>query len=289
MLNSTTTTQIKTANKMRISAVIITKNEALNIGRCLSSLMQVADEIVIVDAFSQDETERVCHTFPNVRFFSRTWLGYSAAKNFGNEKATHGYILSIDADEALSDTLQAELLKLKPILRGPEAYEMPRLNHIGSSPVHHSGWYPDVKIRLFPKKTAHWVGDFVHERLNFHGQIKRLKSDLLHFTFHSAEQFEAKMMHYAELDAAQNFSKGRHRFFVPTALKAELKFLSVYCLHLGFLDGKNGRIIARQMAKNVIWKYIALQKLQHTEDIWTKWSYQLANFFTPHPSPTGDL
>lgn len=266
---------------MKISAVIITKNEALNITRCLSSLTHVVDEIVVIDAFSQDETESLCRAFPNVRFVPRVWAGFSATKNFGNDLATHDYILSIDADEALSDALQAELLEIKLLLRGDEAYEMPRLNHVGSSPIRHCGWYPDAKIRLFPKKTARWMGDFVHERLEFTGQVERLKSDLLHFTFHSVEQFEAKMIHYAELDAAQNFAKGKHTFFLPMILKTEFKFLSIYFLKLGFLDGKNGRIIARQMAKNVVWKYIALHRLEHTEDIWTRMSEHLADFFTP--------
>jgi glycosyltransferase involved in cell wall biosynthesis len=272
---------------MKISAVIITKNEALNITRCLSSLTSVVDEIIVIDAFSQDETEVLCRAFPNVRFVLRVWAGFSAAKNFGNDLASHDYILSIDADEALSDALQAELLKIKPLLNGDTVYEMSRLNHVGSSPIHHCGWYPDAKVRLFSKKSARWVGDFVHERLEFKGQVERLKSDLLHFTFRSVEQFEAKMIHYAELDAAQNFKKGKHSFFVPMVLKTEFKFLSIYFLKLGFLDGKNGRIIARQMAKNVVWKYIALHRLEHTEDIWTRLSYHLADFFTPTPTMIG--
>lgn len=273
---------------MKISTVIITKNEASNIARCLTSLTDVADEIIVVDAYSQDQTEAICRTFPTVKFVSRTWTSFAAAKNFGNDLATHDYILSVDADEVLSAELRDELCDLKPNLRvqtplgwSRTAYEMPRLNHVGTSPIRYCGWYPDVKIRLFPKNAARWVGDFVHERLDFDGKVERLKSHLLHFTFRSTEQFECKLLYYAELTAQEEFLKRHRSSFVFMLLKAEFKFLNVYFFKLGFLDGQNGRLIANLLAKGIVWKYVALQRLQRKENLWTILGYRFAAFLSP--------
>ncbi|MBL7817457.1 MAG: glycosyltransferase family 2 protein [Saprospiraceae bacterium] len=248
---------------MRISVVIITKNEESNIKRCLDSLHEVADEIIVIDSFSTDSTEAICRSYPNLTFVSRTWQGYAAAKNYGNDLAQHPYILSIDADEVLSDKLRLEILSLKPILRG--GYVMPRLNHIGQKPIKFSGWYPDAKVRLFPKAEATWVGDFVHEKLIFKGEIQRLTHDLLHFTYSSFEQFDKKMRHYAALGAQDMFTKGKKMSAFFMVLKVIFKFFSVYILKFGFLDGREGRLIATESSKSIYWKYTALQQLNRTK------------------------
>ena len=247
---------------MKISTVIITKNEATNIERCLKSLSGVADEIIIVDAYSQDATREICEKFSEVRFYSKSWGGYAASKNYGNGLAVYNYILSIDADEVLSEALRLELLQLKPRLIGEAAFEMPRLNHVGEAEIKHCGWYPDFKVRLFPKKSAMWVGDFVHEQLYFFGKIERLKNDLLHFTYHSEAQFESKMTQYAKLAAEEAFKKGKRCILGVALLKAGFKFFNIYFIKLGFLDGNNGGLIARQMSKNILLKYFVLKQLR---------------------------
>lgn len=244
---------------MKITAVIITKNEEPNIRRCLDSLQKVADEIIVVDAMSTDRTEAICREYPNLIFVSRTWMGYAATKNYGNGLAKNPYILSIDADEVLSEKLRLEILEKKSILRG--GYSMPRLNHIGQKAIRFSGWYPDTKIRLFPKKEATWTGDFVHEKLVYEGEVQRLKNDLLHFTYHSYDQFDQKMRNYAVLSAKEMFSKGKRLGFGLMVLKMIFKFFSIYILKLGILDGQEGYIIALESSKSIYWKYDVLQNL----------------------------
>ncbi len=244
---------------MKITAVIITKNEELNIARCLDSLQEVADEIIVVDALSKDKTEETCRQYPNVVFISREWAGYAASKNYGNSLAHHPYILSIDADEVLSENLRLEIQKEKPILRG--AYSMPRLNHMGQKAIRFSGWYPDRKIRLFPKAETKWTGDFVHERIIYDGEVKPLKNDLLHYTYSSFEQYDKKMRHYGTLGAKDMFSKEKHLTWGFMVLKVFFKFFSVYILKLGFLDGLQGLSIAYESAKTIYWKYDVLQEL----------------------------
>ncbi len=257
---------------MKITAVIITKNEEPNIGRCLDSLQDVADEIIVVDALSTDKTEAICWQYPNMVFVSREWAGYAASKNHGNSLAQHPYILSIDADEVLSENLRLEIQAEKLSLRGtsPTArnevelrgvYSMPRLNHIGQKPIRFSGWYPDRKIRLFPKAKTQWTGDFVHERLEFQGEVKPFKSNLLHYTYSSFTQYDNKMRNYGTLGAKDMFSKGKHLSWGFMVLKVFFKFFSVYVLKLGVLDGLEGLNIAYESAKTIYWKYAVLQEL----------------------------
>ena len=245
---------------MKISAVIITKNEESNIKRCLDALQKVADEIIVIDAMSTDKTEAMCRQYPNMNFVSRTWTGYAASKNYGNSLAQNPYILSIDADEVLSDKLRLEILENKFLLRG--AYSMPRLNHIGQKAIQFSGWYPDTKIRLFPKETAQWTGDFVHEKLVYQGEVQRLKNDLLHYTYSSFDQFDKKMRLYAALSGQEMFAEGKRLGFILMVLKVIFKFISVYLLKRGILDGREGFVIALESAKSIYWKYGVLQGLK---------------------------
>ncbi len=250
---------------MKITAVIITKNEEPNIGRCLDSLQDVADEIIVVDALSTDKTEAICRQYPNMVFVSREWAGYASSKNYGNGLAQHPYILSIDADEVLSEKLRFEIQEQKLSSRDTKqlrgAYSMPRLNHIGQKAIRFSGWYPDRKIRLFPTAETHWTGNFVHERLEYKGEVTPLKSDLLHYTYSSFSQYDNKMRNYGTLGAKDMFSRGKHLSWGFMILKVFFKFFSVYILKLGILDGLEGLNIAYESAKTIYWKYDVLRML----------------------------
>ena len=250
---------------MKITTVIITKNEEANIKRCLDSLQDVADEIIIVDSLSTDKTEAICRTYPNLIFVSRTWAGYAATKNYGDSLAQHPYIMSIDADEVLSEKLRLEIIKMKPILRG--VYQMPRLNHIGNKAIKFSGWYPDAKVRLFPKQGSYWSGEFVHEKLVYDGEVHYLKNDLLHYTYQNFAQFDKKMRNYAVLSAHEMYAKGRHLGFGFMLLKAFFKFFSISILKLGIFDGIEGLEIAYETSKSVFWKYEVLYKLYGEENM----------------------
>ena len=247
---------------MTITAVIITKNEAKNIARCLDSLTGVVDEIIVLDAFSTDTTQAICQSYPTARFIQREWDGYAASKNFANAQATSDYILSLDADEMLSLELKKNILKARLTFDGSTAYQFNRLNYIAQHPIHHSGWYPDRKVRLFPKKTAEWVGDFAHETLQTAAQMDTIKGDLWHFTSPSFEQMAEKQFQYAELGAQELHKKNKHVSFITHYGKVFFKFFSIYILKMGFLDGISGFKIARISAQALHHKFITLNALK---------------------------
>lgn len=252
---------------MTITAIIITKNEAANIARCLNSLQEVADEIIVLDAFSTDETPIICQSYPSVKFIQKAWEGYAASKNFADSQAKNEYILSLDADEMLSEELKSSILSIKLRVETHKAFQFNRLNHIASQPIHYSGWYPDRKVRLFPKTNSKWAGDFVHEILQTDSPLQTIKGDLLHFTCSSFEQMERKQRQYAEFGAIELFRNGKHIPEFLRLLKVFFKFFCIYFIKLGFLDGINGFKIALMSAKYLNFKFIILQKLEEQKNV----------------------
>lgn len=248
--------------KISITAVIITKNEALNIEKCLDSITGIVNEIIVLDAFSTDHTPEICRRYPSVKFVQRPWEGYAASKNYANELATSSYILSLDADEMLSEALKASITAIKNEENADVAFQCNRLNHIAHQPIHHSGWYPDKKVRLFPKKTSKWTGDFVHEKLHTTTNVQHIKGDLLHFTCTTFDQMENKQRQYAEIGAYELINKGKQAYTLVRLLKVFYKFFSIYCLKLGFLDGYHGYRIAFISAKYLNLKFLMLKRFQ---------------------------
>lgn len=237
-----------------VSAVIITKNEARNIGRCLASLVGVADEVIVLDSHSTDSTQGICLAH-GARFIPQDWLGYAATKNLGNNLCSHPYILSMDADEALSPQLKESILALGGKLQG--AYQFNRLAFYCGTPVRHGGWYPDRKVRLFPKDAAAWQGDFVHEELVLAPGMKTtwLEGDLLHYTYYSVEEHWARARKYAGLAADAMVGRGKMGLLLKACLSPGWRFVQMYFIKAGFLDGKAGWNIARITAMEVWWKY----------------------------------
>lgn len=239
---------------MKITATIITKNEERNIGRCLKSLQGIVDEVVVVDTFSEDQTPIICADFGAV-FIEKEWLGYAATKNFANEQASHSYILSLDADEALSDELRKSILAIKSDLRG--VYEFNRLAFYCGKAIRNGGWYPDRKIRLFPKGKACWEGAFVHEELQVDpGQmVQRLEGDLLHYTYYSLAEHRERARKYADLAAQRIANSGKKNLFWKRWLSPVFRFFKMYFLKTAFLDGKAGYHISLITAQEVAMKY----------------------------------
>jgi glycosyltransferase involved in cell wall biosynthesis len=245
-----------------ISAVIITLNEEHNIGRCLKSLEGVAEDIVVVDAGSSDTTAAISVSH-GARVVVREWTGYSAQKNFANGLALHPYILSMDADEELSPELRQLLLKHKEAgLSG--AYRFPRLTNYCGSWVRHGGWYPDAKVRLFPRDKARWKGEHVHEELELDRDVRitDLKADLLHYSYHTTRDHADRIERYSTLHARKMKEAGRRATMVKRYLSPVVKFLQGYMFQLGFLDGRAGLQIAWYSAKAVRMKYAKLADLQ---------------------------
>lgn len=251
---------------MKISATIITLNEERNIERCVRSLQPIADEIIVLDSYSSDKTEEICAAL-GVRFEKRKWEGYSASKNYLNSLATGDYILSIDADEEVDDELAEEIKKIKGKNTENAAYSFNRLTNYCGKWIKHCGWYPDVKTRLFPKNGSHWEGEFVHEELVIPEQCKivQLGGHLNHYSYYSYTEHKERADKYSALTAQKLFHRGKKASIMKPYLSAIGRFISMYVLKLGFMDGKMGYKIASISAASNIFKYKELRRLNNGE------------------------
>ena len=243
-----------------LSLVIITFNEERNIERCIRSVLDVADEIIVVDSFSSDKTPQICKNY-NVRFYQRKWEGYSNTKNYANSLSTNDYVFSIDADEALSEELKTSIMQAKAKgFKG--AYQMNRLTNYCGKWINHGSWYPDKKIRIWNKKQGQWQGE-IHEKIVFVDNIKiqQLKGDLLHYSYYSLEDHYRQIDKFTNLSAEELLQKSKKYSKAKELSSAIAKFIKDYVFFAGFLDGKEGFRIARLSAKATAMKYKKLKKL----------------------------
>jgi glycosyltransferase involved in cell wall biosynthesis len=238
---------------MKITATIITFNEERNIARAIESL-RCCDEILMLDSGSSDHTLDVAKNL-GARVIEETWHGYAKQKNLAAERASHDWILSIDADEALSESLEGEIWNLKK--NGPkhDAYTMPRLAQYLGRWIFHGGWYPDRKVRLYHRGRAQWVGEFVHESVKVDGRVGRLDANLLHYTCDSLSEHMRTMNRYTTLAAEELVARRQkiatHRLVIDPAWT----FVKGYVLQRGFLDGMEGLAIAYMSSLYTFLKY----------------------------------
>jgi glycosyltransferase involved in cell wall biosynthesis len=248
-----------------ISAVIITFNEASSIERCLSSLDGIADEIIVVDSFSTDSTEEICRKY-NARFVTHEFTGFMDQKNFSLTLASHKYILSLDADEALSPELHDSLVRIKNDLNS-DGYIFNRHGNFCGQWINHSAWYPDRQLRLFNKEKGHWGTINIHEtfKMNPGCKVTRLKGDLLHWSSNSVDDFSDKIISYSHIAAREFYKKGKKASFFTPSVHFIWRLFLTYFLHFGFLDGRNGWKICFLGAKSSYLKYFNLRILQREE------------------------
>jgi glycosyltransferase involved in cell wall biosynthesis len=240
-------------NPVKISAAVITLNEERNIARALESL-RCADEIVVVDSGSSDRTIEVARRL-GARVVEEPWRGYAGQKNFASQCAAYDWILSIDADEAVSEELECEILALKRDGPRYDGYSMPRLAQYLGRWIRHGGWYPDRKVRLFNRERAEWVGEYVHESVRVAGSTGVLRGKLLHFTCDSLSDHLRTLDRYTTLAAREVAAKNSR---VPTyrmMLDPAWTFLRTYIVRRGFLDGPQGLAIAWMAALYTFLKY----------------------------------
>ena len=244
-----------------LSAVIITYNEEKNIGRCLDSIKDICDEIIVIDSYSTDGTEKICKGIGNVRFIKQEWLGYAGSKNTGNQLAHNKWILSMDADEALSKELAKSILSVKSKLNN-SFYSFNRLTNYCGTWIKHSGWYPDTKVRIFNSDKAHWEG-LIHEILVYDKSIpvKKLKGDLLHYSYYSIKEHEQQIQKYSALAAEELKSRGKKSNFIIELFSPITKFFETYLFKKAFLDGKAGYTISIMTARATKLKYRKLRNL----------------------------
>ncbi len=243
---------------MKISATIITFNEERNISRVIESL-RCCDEIFVLDSGSNDRTVEIA-TKLGARVVDASWHGYAAQKNIAADLAANDWIFSIDADESLSEALEAEIWQIKKA--GPEfdGYTVPRLAQYLGRWIMHSGWHPDRKVRLFNRNRAKWVGEFVHESVKVDGSVGHLKSNLLHFTCDSLSEHVRTMDSYTTLAAQEIAAREKIVPISKLLLDPPWTFFQTYVLKLGFLDGVEGLTIAYMAA---FYNYVKYAKARH--------------------------
>lgn len=231
---------------MKISATIITFNEERNVARVIESL-RCCDEILVLDSGSNDRTVEIA-TKLGARVIEASWHGYAAQKNIAAELASNDWILSLDADESVSEALEAEIWHIKK--SGPQfdGYTVPRLAQYLGRWILHSGWHPDRKVRLFDRTKAKWVGSFVHESVTVTGTVGHLKSNLLHFTCNSLSEHVRSMDRYTTLAAQEIASQQKNIGLSLLLFDPPWTFLRTYIWKLGFLDGAEGLAIAYMAA-----------------------------------------
>lgn len=246
---------------VKLSAVVITLNEEKKIERCLSSLVPVADEIIVVDSYSTDNTQAICEKY-NARFISQKFLGYTEQKNFAIDQATYDHIISLDGDEALSEELQQSLLELKSNWKY-EGYYINRFNNFCGQWIKHSDWYPDRKLRAFRKGSGRWKGVNIHEKFQLDNpkSYGKLKGDILHWNYLTYSEFNKQTEKFSTISAQSYYQRGKKATVFNVVFNPTWAFFKSYVLRLGFLDGFNGFVIGVQTAHITFLKYIKLREL----------------------------
>lgn len=226
--------------------------------RVIESL-RCCDEIIVLDSGSNDRTVELA-TNLGARVIEASWHGYAAQKNIAANFAKYDWVLSLDADESLSEALEAEIWQIKK--NGPEfdGYTMPRLAQYLGRWILHSGWYPDRKVRLFDRRKAKWVGEFVHEAVHVEGRVGHLKSNLLHFTCDSLSEHVRSMDRYTTLAAQEIAAREESVGMGRLLLNPTWTFLKTYVVKLGFMDGAEGLAIAYMAA---FYNFLKYSKARH--------------------------
>lgn len=254
-------------NSVRLSLAIITFNEEKNILRCIKSARMVADEVLVIDSFSADATCSLAAS-AGAKVIMNHFHGHIQQKNFAITQCTYDWILSLDADEALDETLLNSILEVK---RNPQffGYRMNRLNNYCGQWIRHCGWYPDTKIRLFHKSYAHWTGINPHDRLELNEGISSgfLDGDILHYSYPTRADHLLQIENFSSIAAKEFHKKGVHSGWLILVVKVIAQFFKSYFLKTGFLDGRAGFTISRLSAFATYRKYYKLMQINKGYEI----------------------
>lgn len=244
----------------KLSVVIISKNEERLIESVVQAARKVTDDIILIDSGSSDRTVALA-TSAGARCIDQVWLGYSATKNFGTAQAKHDWILSLDADEVMDDALIDQLNTLS--LSRDCIYELSRITNYCGQWIKHSGWYPDYITRLYHKEDHHWNEKLVHESLTdiASKKVTLLSGLLLHYSYASLEQHQAKCDKYAKYRAQEWIASHKKPAILKQWFGPTVRFIRNYVWQRGFLDGKAGYNIAINEAKMVKMQFIYYNEL----------------------------
>lgn len=245
-----------------LSVTILTHNEEQSVEACLNSLIGVADEIVVVDSFSGDRTVEICRRY-GCRVSMRHFRGYGAQRQYATSLTTHPYVLSVDADEVLSEPLRESIKRLKREGFTHRVYSVRRRNFYCGVALRHSGWEPDVSIRLFNKRYANWNLKDIAERVTFPPSLRpaMLDGELLHFRCSTPAELDNTEDRHAGLKARMLASQLRSIGVATPLMQGVKAFVSTYIGHKAFLDGKPGRDIAGRDFKSEVMAYRLARRL----------------------------
>lgn len=252
---------------MKISGAVITFNEEENLDRCLNSLKDVCDEIVIIDSFSTDNTQEIAVRYGGT-FIQNEFSGFVEQKNFAMEACTHDWVLSLDADEELSDELKKSIQEVKKN-GNAEGYIISRLNNYCGKFIHHGAWYPDAKIRFWNRQKGRWQGDKVHEVVEMQkGSSKeRLKGDILHYSYKNEQEHRERIVKYAMLSAEELAKKKKPFPLLNMFFNPGFKFVKEYFFRGGWQDGAAGFKIAYLNGYATFLKYHFSRKIRKEQKL----------------------
>lgn len=247
----------------RFSIVIVCKNEAEILQRTLPGWQSVTDDIVLYDNGSTDNTLTIAKQYPSVHIHEGPWLGFGATKQKAATLARYDWIVSLDADEALDETLQQQLLALN-LTDKKTVYDIGFKTFLGNKELKWGEWGGDHHIRLFNRKFVNWNDAPVHEDLIIPDDIKvqKLKGNILHYTMKDMAEYSTKMTRYALLNAEKYWAQGKRASWLKRYMGGRFAFIKYYLFQLGFLDGWEGLVCARMTAYYTSLKYARLYELQ---------------------------
>jgi len=245
----------------KLSVVIISFNKEKNIGRCIDSVKEIADEIILLDSHSTDLTVAISESKGAV-VIKETFKGYIQQKNRAVELASHSFVLSLDADEALDPVLVDSITRAKQQFRNP-AYQMNRLSNYCGKFIRHGSWYPDAKVRLFDRRFARWGVTNPHDKIVLDDgiHVERLKGNILHYSYNTISEHVAQNNKFSSLAAESLFSKGKRTNLFKVFINPLWAFFQSYAIRAGFLDGLFGLVIAIQIAHLTFLKHLKLYLL----------------------------
>jgi len=242
-----------------ITGIIPTLNEESNIKEAIASL-SFADEIIVIDSFSKDQTVSICKE-ENVTLIQRKFDDFSSQKNFAIKQASHNWVFILDADERISKALAADI---KNAIKNPDnfvAYGVYRTFYCNNQKIKYGGWQTDKVIRLFRKDKCSYDGKLVHERMKCKGEIGILEHRMDHYSFQNERQYREKLMFYASLQAKEIKQSGKNTYLIHQLVKPAFRFVVLYIIRCGFLDGKNGFVLAKLHASAVLQRYLLVEKM----------------------------
>lgn len=245
-----------------ISVIVITKNEARHIRDCLRTVAW-ADEIIVVDAESSDNTRELCREFTN-RIFVRPWTGFAEQKQFALDQATQPWVLSIDADERVPDSLAQEIGDLLQAAPEYDGFMIPRLSTFLGKPIYHGGWYPGYQVRLFRREKCRLSQSRVHEGFIVDGTIGALKNHMRHFTHATLQESLARLNRYSSLEALDRFERrsGKRIHWWELLAHPGAEFFRKFIAKSGWRDGMHGLVMALVSAMVKLSLYAKLWEMQ---------------------------